>query len=218
MKVYYVKEHAFFCPSYKKNDLQKKQNNDFHEFYASMDKFCDMNPERILFYHLNDFYLININSCVLGDRYEFIENLLQKSFESKKKKGKTTRSVHFDEKFNNLKQTAYKMGKYVTEINYIYSDSTGKDYCIESKIDFIEDFELSDKLNENYIKAKDKLTELGLEYLNTELYDLYDANYKSKKSDKEIINTVDSLIKQLNKKTNGNDKKSKQQRTSKTRI
>ena len=214
MKEFFIKEHSSFCPCNTPTEKRIKPNLDspIDEFSYRSKYLCEKNIEIIIFLHQSDFYFVKINSCMIpqfGNTYDFIVYLLKSSFTAKKKIGFVRKSQHYNDVFKEMRKDFFNMGNRFLEVNFIYSDNSGKEYSIISEIEFSDFLDESfEVLKKNYQSAKEYLIKHKQEHYLGDIKDLYYANFVRTEDDKFYLNTVNDLIKQLNKKTNGNSKES----------
>jgi hypothetical protein len=176
-------------------------------FNMSPRGFCDLNLERVLIQLETDFYLILIPHCIMGNKYDFIIEILKKSILNRKITNtfeyyylKISKSIT-DNELSNFRLRGIELKKWVTQVHYAYSDNSGKPYYICSNVNFVEkwlgtwnaDLELS------YQEAKIKLN--NDQYLLSQLDYLYECNIIIDYcSETEMFKTIDEFAKSIRKK------------------
>lgn len=217
MKIYQLTEHSFFCPCSKEKkdriDCIDNDNNDFivNDYLTRIKYSCEKNPSYFLFQLDRNFHLIIYYDCIARPNYtDFFTQLIKEStLKSKGKKfANVKKSIPLKDWIKTVKSGEFDIKNYFEEIIYIY-DGNFKvpDYCIIRRLDFFDVALRNDELTSNYNEAKEKLTQMNLDFLLDQLYDLYRHNimWKDYVTDKEIITTTNLLIKQINKLANGNN-------------
>jgi hypothetical protein len=167
--------------------------------------YCEDYPRQMIIFVKNDFYILEFFSCLASewsDQYSFAQYLIKqiigrykilKYYDVYKSYCLTDALVK-----NRLQNIPYK--KYVREVNFIYGNVYNK-YAIVTISTFIEHVVNYDIVRENYLKAKKYLIENNMEYMMKELDDLYNVNYDSLDSftlKREIVKSIDHLVKQIN--------------------
>lgn len=204
MKTYFLQQHAFYCNCHesKRHLFLSDDKDDFKSFYKSLNLMCERMPEKMLFYHNNDFYLIIFNSCMTNDKYGFLVDILKDSFVSKEKKYvHVSKSNVYDKIYKQLKDEKRNLKNLFTEVNFIYSDNAAKMYCIESVVPFENiDFD-NEILRKNYQDSKNEIIEKheNCKFLLNELEKLFYANCIPLVKETFVIKTTEELIKQINK-------------------
>lgn len=194
MKHLLLDSHTSECDMYQKKyaDLQNKE----------WIPHCFCNTDSFVFYHANYFYLIEYNKCLERPHHlDFKFSILKQAIEQIKKADyyNVERSYRIDEELRASRNKGIRFKKELNEFNYVYSDNAGKDYCFYTTINFKEHLINSIELKENATKAIDYLNKNNLTYHVSEVENLASLN-NIYISDHEIHKTVESLIKQINKK------------------
>jgi hypothetical protein len=165
--------------------------------------FCKVNPSRFVFYYDRQFIYLEIPNCRrdFSNDVTFLENMLLAGNESAKRvdKYETYRSQFLDGKFKEHRLRSKELDLKLIEVNYTYSDATGKEYAICTDITLDEALKPNEAIEEDGKKMKDFLDEIGQEYLSSQVDELISQN-KYYISDYEIIKTSEHLLKQFNKK------------------
>jgi hypothetical protein len=214
MNIYYLDNHDEFCPCNQKECdrfHEPVEENDFFDssYFYRLKYICEKNPEYFLFQLDRDFHLIIYYRCISGtNESDFFTSLIKKSIEGTKGKkyANVKKSIPLNDWLNQIKKGDFDIKNYFEEVIHIYDGSFKvPNYCITRRLDFFDVTFLNDDLKKNYIKAKEKLIEKNLDFLLNDLNELYHVNYinSSYVSDKEVVKTIDSLIKQINKLANG---------------
>lgn len=156
-----------------------------------------------VFYHANCFYLIEYYNCLeWGDHLSFKFNILEQAIDQIKKAPtyNVERSYRLNEELRDSRNKGVAMRRELNEFNYTYSDNAGREYCFYTSMPFTEHLLNSTELLQN--------AETAIEYLRKnkqfrhhikEVEELASLN-NLYVSDYEIHKTVESLIKQINKK------------------
>lgn len=206
MKEHYIDIHSDYC---KQQTERTKQN----ENISHLSSFCDMNPNRFLFFLGNRFFLITYHNCIGRENdYDFKVDLIKNINE----KTKTFQLLDIDKSYyleDVLKDYRKndKLKKYQNQVNYIYYNNAGKEYCICSRVNFIDSICDQEEIDKNYNICKDYLIKNGrrYEYLLDQLEKLYHNNKIYEFDKVEVHRTIEHLINQINTEINGNHKKSK---------
>lgn len=196
MKQFYIDYHTNECLALK-DKVSGYLSYDFH-------RYCEMNPEKFLFFLGNEFYLITYHNCFkLANDYDFKIDLIKRIcndfqifeyYEIDKS--------YVDEDLKEFRRKNKDLKKYIQQVNYVYSNAAGKEYCITTKANYIDAICNMDTVKNNYNIAKETLINSGNDYLLDSLNNLYHKNYIGKLDDIEIVRTVEHLIKSINKLTN----------------
>ena len=155
-----------------------------------------------LFFANGEFFYIEYPSC--HQSYEsgcdFVVGLLNGLNE---KKGtllnKVVKSNVNTETFRDYRIRGIEMEDYFTEINYLYSDMTGKEYCIKTERPWFDVLNYNDNLRKDFHDMKDYLKKKKNDYLIEQLNYIYNANHIYV-SEFELIKTSEHLSKLLTKK------------------
>jgi hypothetical protein len=164
--------------------------------------FCKMNPSRFVFYYDRQFIYLEIPNCRrdLSNDTTFLENMLIAGNKNTKRldKYETYRSQFLDGEFKEHRLRCKELDLKLIEVNYCYSDATGKEYAICTDITLDEALMPYDDIREDGEKMKEFLKESGREYLVEQVEELILQN-RYYVSDYEIFKTSEHLIKQFNK-------------------
>jgi hypothetical protein len=194
MKETYLNYHAEFCSS----------NNPKGSIY---DKYCEMNPERFLFFLGNKFHLLTYHKCLHDfDKYDFKMQVIQKLIESKKiyTTYNMCRGVDVKKELKEFRLRNKSLKKTIEQVHYIYADNARKEYAITSKISFIESLYNADEIYTNYQIAKDWLLAQEYEWLLPKLDDLYLANVGWNSDEIEICKSIDHMVEIIQKQIKNN--------------
>lgn len=190
MKEFLLDQHSASCPCH--NGPQK-----------GWLKYCDLNPERFLFFAGNQFFLITYYACweqLFENKYDFKVNLIEQVVGGYKimERWKVNRSVKVDEELRNFRLKNQSLRKHIQQVNYLYFDNASRRYAITTKTDFIDRICDQDTIDTNYLAAKVFLQDKGHNWLVDELTALYEMNlvYVDKA---EQFKTIDHLVKSINK-------------------
>lgn len=165
--------------------------------------YCEFNPERFLFFLNNDFHIITYYGCVEYSNIDFKLYLINKVIKDNKvfEWFDVEKSWDFSKKLKDFRIRNQPLKKWHTNVNYIYFDNAKKKYAIVTRMPFFDALINQDLLDSNYLKAKNKIQELGYIWLISSLDDLYLSNSISGNYEIDHVKTVDHLIQQINKLT-----------------
>lgn len=185
MKYLYVDTHSQFCK---------------HQPQFGID-YCEQNPEHFLFFIKNQFVMIDYHCCMNGGNHidwkrEIIENLIENSkiFETYE----IRKSVSVKESLKDFRIRNTPLKKWIYQVHYLYG-SPAKQYCIASKVKFLDAICDNEKMHNNYIEAKQFLESGGKKYMLDELKELYFKNVLHDVNNAEICKTVEHLVDSINK-------------------
>lgn len=196
----YIDSHSDYCLAV---DERYKKLNDEHKVLSfNSFEICNMNPERFLFFIKNRFLIITYHRCIHNGftHIEFKQDLINKVITKNKIYNKfDIERVHLDTILKDYRLRNKNLKKYHNEINFIYSDATGKQYAITNTIPFMDSICNQDEILSNYKICKDYLIKNGLDYLMKELDELYNYNHHYEFDKVEIFKTIDHLIDNIKK-------------------
>ncbi len=202
MKHIIIDQHANLCHCHKDSKEEK----------CWLSNYCTLNPERFLFFHDNDFHVITYFKCMTyGNHNDFKEELLS-IFIGKYSKAEVydlSRSWEVEGALKESRLRGVEFNVHLHEINYVYSDVTGKEYAIAVKRDLNHKLISNDTIEKNYELALNKINSdenlKGSKYLKDKLKELKHHNMIYI-SDAEVIKSTKHLItkfkKQIKEKTN----------------
>ncbi len=188
MRGFQLTEHSFLCERQDKSHW--------------LNDICDLNPERFLFYLNGQFALITYNKCLeFGNHLNYKQDLIDKIITQNKIYDIwDVERVNIEMALQNYRRTNH-LKKYISQVNYIYSNNAGKEYCITTRVKFVDALINNDALIKNYKAGIISLEEKKLDYLLPQLEKLYKANIFYCDSEIEICKTIDHLVTQINKLT-----------------
>jgi len=201
MKHLVLDEHSEECKIYQKKGLERMANNKEKGIFDWVPHMmCSM--DSFIFYHLNNFYLIEYNRCLCYDHLSFKYSILKQAVEQLKKADlySVYRSHRVDDDLKNERVNGIKFKREINEYNYVYCDNASREYCFYTSMPFKEHLINSLEIEDNAKEAIDYLKNNDFEYHINDVDRLKHLNNVFI-SDQEIYKTVESLIKQINKKT-----------------
>ena len=190
MQEFYIDLHSDLCPCSKGEQ-------------TGWDKYCELNPERFLFFLGNQFFLITYHSCLSHDKYDFKKSLIEQLIGKYKifERWNVNRGVNTEKDLKDFRIRNKELKKYVQQVNYLYYDASGREYAITTLTNYIESICNQDLINDNYKKAKEVLEKKGYDWLINELKGLLMANKLYITDETEYFKTTEHLIKSINKLT-----------------
>jgi len=193
MEEIFLTEHSWRC-------TDKTIENGMFEGFNSR-KFCELNPEKFMFFLYNNFFIINYFSCLESSGHiEFKEALIKAVMKKTKVyEGKyTIERQNIGDDFYKYRKKNIPLPNYIKQYNYFYQ-SFHRNYAIVSEIKLKDGIIYNEILKENYLKAKEYLKNNNYYNFLDELENLYIYNYQNI-DEYEIIKTNDELIKYLKNK------------------
>lgn len=186
MKEFFLDKHSSVC-----EDRITKQ-----DFCSS---FCELNPERFLFFIKNEYYLVTYHRCLNHPHIDFKEDIIKKIIEISKvyETYKVNRSVRVDDDLKDFIRHNKTLKKYAQEVNYLYSNASGLQYAITTKVNYIEHICSDFERMKTYKEAEDFLTKNDFEWLIPSLVQLHRANNLYEYDESVRVRTVDALIKMI---------------------
>lgn len=174
-------------------------------------QICEMNKKHILFQAGYDFFIVTYYPCIEGCDHLSFKHVLLEQLCEKRKLLPPDRSVHFNDKFKKSIKQGFSFRERFTEVSHIYSDMTAKEYCFcithkytDVIIKHIEDeHDVNYESARQYISTSEVFSRQTKENLLNELFNLYkinDLKIYYKPDHINHINTVELLVKQINKK------------------
>lgn len=191
MKELYLDFHSSIC-----DNMKPYYHND------KSFKWCEMNPDRFLFFVGNKFVLITYNSCLnCGDKYDFKKEIINKVIVDNNifETYEINRSVNVKENLKDFRIRNKSLLKYIQQVNFIYYDNANKEYAITTKTKYLDALCNQDEIDSNYIKAREFLTKNEYTWLIRCLDKLYIKNRLYNYNETEVIRSIDHLINSINK-------------------
>jgi hypothetical protein len=215
MNVYHLKEHSKFCPCNTPHEKREVIETDsyWEKSVYNMRYVCEHTPSRFFFQLNGEFFMVVYYDCIThGDKIGFIVELLKNSLNEAKDKrlSNIKKSIPLKELIKEMKKGKFSFKNYHEEIVHIYNGSFKvPEYCIVRKTDYFNTIFSTNQFHKNYLKAIEYLKEHDLyETYGNYLWRIYELNlipgqYYVK--EKEVIQTTNLLIQQINKIANAND-------------
>lgn len=191
MKEYYIDTHLNQCIESKKID----------NYYG---RYCELNPNRFLFFLKTNFFLITYNNCISHyDHLEFKKMLIERIIGNNKlfEYYEVNRGVDVNDDFKNFRIRNQSLRKYIQQINFIYNNAAGKKYAITTKTKYIDSICNQEEIKTNYNNAKDFLIKNEYDWLLPELEELYYKNTLFNDNVAEYHKTIEHLINSINQLT-----------------
>jgi hypothetical protein len=166
--------------------------NEFHNY-------CKSKPSRVILCIKSNFYLITFHDCIVGEKYEFVKNIVQALVSKFKiyEKYEIYRGYEVEKNVREFRLKNQNLRKTVLEVNYLYSNCTGKEFAITTEVPFFDALCNEEILLNNYNKANEYLEKAKYHWLQDNLKDLMHYNLY-RLSDCETYKTIDHLIKSIN--------------------
>lgn len=190
MKEFYLDQHSITC----------RCRNDKSIF----NHYCQVNPDRFLFFLKTHFILITYHSCMdMGDQYAFKKDLIDRVIVDNKVFNyfELDRGVDVENTLKNFRIRNRTLKKYIQQVNFIYYDNAKKIYAITTKTKFLDAIFNQDEIDKNYKLAKDFLLKNEYNWLLNQLDLLYYNNQIYNESSAEYCKSVDHIIKKINQLT-----------------
>jgi hypothetical protein len=157
-----------------------------------------------------------------GDKYQFKKELIELVLKKTKvfERYEVNRGVSVTKELRNFRIRNQALRKTIKQVNFIYSGSNGYEYALTTTSDFLETISNESVIKEAYEEAKLFLEQKEYDFLLEDLRQLYFSNLVYDNSDTEVSKTIDHIVSIINNSinNNGNDKKSKHERTPETRL
>jgi hypothetical protein len=215
MKTFHLKEHSLSCPCNTPHEEREVilTDNYWEKSIYQMKYVCEKTPSRFFFQLNGEFFMVVHYDCIThGDQSGFIVDLLKNSLnESKDKRlSNVKKSIPLNDLIKDMKKGEFSFKNYHEEIVHIYKGSFKvPEYCIIRKTDYFNTVFSTRQFRQNYLKAIEYLKNHDLyERYVDDLYNLYKLNLIPGQylvTEKEVIQTTNILIQQINKISNGND-------------
>jgi len=194
MRTIIVDEHTDRC----KRDFESNKN-EWHGLF----NFCEHNHSEHLFYFNSEFIYFEVPNCrkTIGSDCDYVLGLIEGVIENSEKMSswKVYKSNNLDQRLKDSRIKGYQLGKSVTKLNFIYHDSTGKEYCVATRIPFKDGLLNNDKMIEDSNKMLQWLKENNKHHLIQQLERLVSRNLIYV-SEKEIVKSIDEFQKLINNK------------------
>lgn len=190
MSEFFIDTHSSSCP------CSKGEQKGFFNY-------CNLNPERFLFFLGNQFFLITYHSCLSYDKYDFKKFLIEQVCEKYKiiERWTVNKGVNVNEDLKDFRIRNKELKKYIQQVNYLYYDATGREYAITTLTNYIEAICDQDLILDNYKKAREILKKKEYEWLINQLEKLLCANRLYITDETEYFKTTEHLIKSIKKLT-----------------
>ena len=172
-------------------------------------EWCSFNTDNFIFYHNLKFYLITSSICLGFNNLDSKEALLNQFLKSKTCdllpcKYYNDGRIALDESFRKYRLENLSLKRVVHEINLIYRP-VGRDLkCISTNVKYLDFANGQKEMHENFIEARDYLTQISKAYLIKELEDIYRENIivPSIFIEREVVKSLDHLLKQIKDEIN----------------
>lgn len=192
MREFYIEQHSVICPCGKEVKP------------TGLNRMCEVNPERFLFFVGTKFVLITYHSCIAAyDEYDFKKWLVKKVIDDSQifdlyeiERGVNVRSTLQEFRIRNQ-----SLRKQIQQVNYIYSDAADKEYAITTTLDYLDWLCNQDDIDQNYTAAKELIIKNQYDWLLPQLDKLYFANKVYNQNETEYCKSIDHIIQEINKYT-----------------
>lgn len=165
------------------------------------ENWCYENPKTVLILIKNKFYLLTYFHCAeCGDHPGFVQDIIHRiTGNSKIFESYLVERGGVDNDLKEYRIRGKQLKKYTQQINYLYYDNASREFAVTTKTDYMEAIVDHEILTENFKLANEFL--LNNEKHKSLLYSLERLYYMNfiGVNDIEIVNTIDNLIKQINK-------------------
>lgn len=154
----------------------------------------------IIFYDC-EFIIIRHNAMM--SKYEFLEEVFKNLNSNFKHKTKTLRGIVTNKDLRDLRIREIKLQRHFDEINYLYKDNSGKEYCFYTRKKFKEKWlnNYNEKLETELQKTIELLNEKKLNHLKKEVLELANENkIYDFTTPEELFKTIEHFSKSLKKK------------------
>lgn len=209
LKKYILDEHYWNCPCHPEHPKNPK-NYDYDqldEWTQSMMLHCDLRPTQFLFYFLGDFHLVTYFRCMekydhLGAKEDMVGWVVKQSKHIYEYHGYVNRGRYAEKELKEFRLYQKALKKYWREVNYVYSDNAGKEFCIYTTIPFVD--AIHDRMDwyKKMREVEAELKELDEPYLINQFDALCVANYQCAVNDTELVKSIDTLRMQISKQLN----------------
>lgn len=191
MKEFYIDLHSQFCPCGKNKELQ------WYETY------CELNPERFLFFVGTKFILVTYHKCLQSDEYDFKKDLINSCIENNKilERWEINRGVNIEKDLKDFRIRNQSLRKYIEQVNYLYSDICGEKYGITTRTKYLDAICNQEEIDKNYLEAKEFIMKSKYEWLLEQLTELYNINRVWDANETEYHKTIEHLVQSINQLT-----------------
>ena len=190
MKEFYLDQHSSICESrYMKDD-------------NPWINFCQENVQDFLFYLKGNFFLVKYHMCLeTGCKYDWLIMLIDSIIKNNKiyDRYQVNKSVDLDKDLKDWRIRNIPLRKTFREVNYIYQDGAGKEYCITTAIPYEEAIIRQEVKDDNYKIAMQYLKDTQQEHLMERLSNLAYDNTIHNYYDINVVKETEHLVKQINK-------------------
>lgn len=214
MKIAILEGHSKRCPSNPENlrkNFEKHEENDFQLFHG-LDSFCEHNPVQMVLFVNGNFLYLKFHACNFPlyqyDKYVFLRKIIEDSVKIKRDSYNYyevlgSKNLHDILRKNRLNGNAIPATFF--EINYTYSNASGKEFCITTERNFVQMLDTLNSISEKRDKAVQWVNENVLEsrFANTlvrRINELYEMNKPSNVSEYEVNKSVESFLKDIKNK------------------
>lgn len=192
MREFYIDQHSVICPCGKEPKP------------TGFNRMCEINPKRFLFFLGTKFVLITYHYCMAAyDEYDFKKRLVKKVIDDSQifDLYEIERGVDVKSTLQEFRIRNQSLRKQIQQVNYIYSDATGKEYAITTTLDYLDWLCNQDDIDQNYEAAKDMITKNQYDWLLPQLDQLYFSNKVYNQHETEYCKSIDHIIQEINKYT-----------------
>lgn len=209
LKKYIVDEHHWSCPCHPEHPKNPKNFDceEMDEWTRAMVLHCEIRPTQFMFYFLGDFHLVTYFYCMekydhLGAKEDMVGWVVK---QSKHKNGyyfDINRGRYAEKELRQFRLHQKALKKYWKEVNYVYSDNAGKEFCIYTTIPFMDAIHDSMDWYKSRRDVESELMEMDNNYLIDQFKTLCRANYQCAVNDTELVKSIDTLRTQISKQLN----------------
>ena len=177
-----------------------------NESYKLFHKQCDMNPEVLIIFASEEFWIIRYHKCTMRgwSKHDVAEYIMHKIYKKTNITGlydNTAKSVWLNEELKNFRIRNIQLRKYINQVNYIYGNAV-RNYAVVSQIKYLDHICSCEKIDADKEATIKYLYENGLNEYIKEVEQLAEFNYVYHYNDVEISKTIDEIVCQINKKVN----------------
>lgn len=167
-------------------------------------RFCEINPTRFLFFLGTKFILITYHQCMEHlQEYDFKKQLINQVIEDNNifEFYEVQKSVNVADTLREFRIRNQALKNKIQQVNYLYEDLCGKQYAITTTIDYFDWLCNQDEIDQNFEDAKDTMLKKEYNWLLPQLKELYLANKVYNQSETEYHKTIEHIIKSINQIT-----------------
>lgn len=186
MKYFYLDFHSDFCK---------------HQHPDGVD-YCEQNPVHFLLFVKNKFILIDYHCCMNGgDHIEWKKQMIDSLIKNSKifPKYELGKSIRVKEELKDFRLRNQHLRKWVYQVHYLYGSNNYTEYCIASKVKYMDALCDAEEIEKNFDEAREYLSKYKNPSLIKELERLYFANPVWDIDEIEICKTVDHIVDSINK-------------------